>query len=526
MSTIEVTSPFEYEVCSQWSPTTENVCEVYTMSKQQITYTPTFVYNYECSSDVLQAYVPVFLISARWDGFIVPISILTVRLLVYRWFGGKNIINDDEDDDYRVGFFDTTVGRKSDRGNENSHNEQQSRTQIIRWVLLLVFVPRMLWSVEEEREYHIYRHSYDKSSVLSWVTSVFTRFDMPDNGIELRASSSKSEADVSADVENDDFAPDMKGKPNLKQDSESETNTNQKGQKGPDKSFRTKQWPRRMIYVDGSSVLANSIGTLAILVTFGIVAPFLAIAVTIQLVAPIIVEETLLGRLLYKEIRRGNTAKDLDFGGDKQEQNLDNENMGANNNRRSSGVRFQLPTVVKSGPEGERDLGASQHRLLMREHDPSNRLLSLEEDCIFSGTAEFVSGRWIIMICSVVFLSSVLFDTAGNRLGWEKAIVYPILLGISAIFISIDVAVFVRCNWLPKWLMASSDEDEQQKEFRSTIDDGGLVSLAALGTAAKDVFFFENEDQHGSTNNELSGGMGSVGESSNPIHTHRVRDSL
>ena len=54
------------------------------------------MYNYECSSDVLQAYVPVFFITAIWDGFISPLGVVAARVLVDKMYGAER--EEDEDD--------------------------------------------------------------------------------------------------------------------------------------------------------------------------------------------------------------------------------------------------------------------------------------------------------------------------------------------------------------------------------------------------------------------------------------------
>lgn len=157
-------------------------------------------------------------------------------------------------------------------------------------------------------------------------------------------------------------------------------------------------------------------------------------------------------------------------------------------------------------------------RLLTRPHNPDNRLLSLEEDCMFSGTAEFLTGRWMVVVAAVMFLSSLLFDTAGNEVGSLKSIVYPVVMVSAALFFSFDVAVLLRFNWMPSFVGSGRGEAAEEEK---QLEEGDLVSLAALGTAPKDVFRDRTVQAHV---HAQAGGRdrdseGAASASANPMHS-------
>jgi hypothetical protein len=479
-----VTRPYSYYACVQ--PLDSGECIMYESQKNVITYTPTFVYNYQCSSDVLQAYVPVITLVALWNAFCGPFIIIVFRTLVTKWFGWSRAtsVNDEEDPEAPSQFFGSSFeGDRASIG-EDKTKINSKLPQWLRWVMLY-FIPRKLWSEAEEVG--------------------FQQFSCFSGSLNTDHSKNEGDGDKGLATAVENGSGKKKGRKTRKVSGNANSTTlSLDNQRSMDKSSNSSTITetltegamnsRSIRYIDGSSSLSNIIGTLVILGTFGIAVPLLAIALSAQLVITITIEEILLGRLLYEEVLRGNSGV----------ANVVGEGEGDDQQRLKSRVAGVNPPIGLNINNTE--------RLLMREHDPRNRLLTLEEDCMFSGIGEFLTGRWMVAISAVIFLSGLLFDIASDDVGWKKGIIYPFILCGSAIFFSIDLDIITRYNFLPEWLMPSQEEDKEKVNI-DLDDDGGVVSLSNLGTAPKDVFSsrFVNANNNNSTDDRDSLGLGGRG---------------
>ena len=517
--------PFTYKSCLYWNG--DGVCTTFGSTTEVSPYTPTFSYNYECASNVLQAYVPVFFITAIYDAFIRTLFVVFLRWLCTRIYGysfGYDEV-DEEEEKFQIsaGVRRASVTKKNRRasalsgdGLDNTGTDFKKlgpNNERLRWFLMF-FVPKKLWSQEEELSYNVFVGVQKKKA--GWF------FFGSKTGVEnYQNSGTKSETSLSTPVKADSAGGTV--------------GTQNDG-------------PSQIHYVNGQLYLSKTIGTLFVLGTFGTAAPLLAIAIVFQLVLPLFLEEALLGRFLYEEIGRGHTAQageDIFL----DTQTPSTTPVGTSRPRKLSGSGIFSPVGARNSPDHNPadPAGKSSVRspsplfqantpenvnvnvvrskqyasLFNKPHDPYHRLITLEQECKLSGIAEFLTGRWMVMFSTVFFLSGFLYDCAANKLGWRHSLIYPFFLVAISLFLECNLAVCIRCDFLPVWLAPPPLVDSAPAGENMKTDDGngfddGLVSLAALGTAPKDMFASTAFVYEDGTENGI--GLGQVGRMQhNPV---------
>lgn len=66
----DVDSSYSYLVCDEYTPASLNICLAYRRQIESSSFTPPFIYSYNCTSTIVVNYAPVFILMYTFEGFL------------------------------------------------------------------------------------------------------------------------------------------------------------------------------------------------------------------------------------------------------------------------------------------------------------------------------------------------------------------------------------------------------------------------------------------------------------------------
>jgi Leucine-rich repeat (LRR) protein len=131
-----VDSSFHYNYCLFINPVND-ICAAYTLKKATTSYDAPFVYNYQCSSSIIESYAAVFMYMCIVTTFIYPLMRVILYYLHQKWLSITAVLDSNSGASDNTKLHSTSASADSkDNSNDYSTNRSTTLTTYPQWVIM------------------------------------------------------------------------------------------------------------------------------------------------------------------------------------------------------------------------------------------------------------------------------------------------------------------------------------------------------------------------------------------------------